>query len=141
MGVHEGDWERVSVLVCAEDLQIQQVRPTFVHYSFVAWLDKRLHNSLLGGSARRAACLLPAEEGHGHHVASSRSLHASLLLLTPAQPGHHCCCLQVSYSQHGWWETRDCTQGMCTLAPDPDGTNSSILHPGQRAAEAQVLAH
>ena len=26
MGVHEGDWERASVLVCAENLEIQQVR-------------------------------------------------------------------------------------------------------------------
>lgn len=76
--------------------------------------------------------MLPAVERRFHCVTSTGDCHVSLLLLAPAQPRHHCCCLQVSYSQHGWWETRDCTQGMCTLAPDPDGTNSSILHPGER---------
>ncbi|KAL4419239.1 hypothetical protein ABPG77_001177 [Micractinium sp. CCAP 211/92] len=44
IGVHEGDWERISLLVCAEDLSLQQ----------------------------------------------------------------------AAYSQHGWWETRDCTvEGQC----------------------------
>ena len=39
----------------------------------------------------------------------------------------HSLCLQASYSQHTWWEVRDCTQaGQCIQAPDDQG----VMHPG-----------
>ncbi len=126
LGVHEGDWERVSVLVCAEDLEIQQVRTgTLAGCKPAPWLSLPVR---WPGVPR---------EARGTFVQRFRPMWCRGPR-GPVWPVPSCfpatvaaACPQVSYSQHGWWETRDCTQGKCTLAPDPDGTNSSVLHPGE----------
>jgi hypothetical protein len=107
-GQHEGDWQHVSVLVCAEDEAIQQVGAE----------SKR--------SARGGA---PHSAGLGWHAQTPPWFERLLCLLCRLEklrglglrPA-----MQAAYSQHSWWETRDCSQGQCPMEAGDDGE----LHPG-----------
>lgn len=125
-GVHEGDWEHISLLVCAEDETIQQASrgrcchacpdPGAVDCQPVAW-DCRQPGPLLGNvwSAVLCAC-------------GERSFHMAAAAAVA---------LQTAYSQHGWWETRDCTQpGQCPMEADDVG----VMHPGKGTAAAAAAS-
>ena len=117
VGVHEGDLERIQLLVCDSDWAVQQAR-------------RGLCCLPAGCCPRAPASICPAAATlHGCAGWRLRCGQCGRWLSQPGGTGAAPCVPQALYSSHGWWETRDCTKpGRCPFEPNPD--NATVQHPG-----------